>query len=98
MHRNTRDTLRDYWDQGLLPMRPPDRDVRDFQFDYQLDGERETYEAIKHYIDRRYEELEAEKGGKGFVMTIYRRRAASSPYALRCSLERRADGLLATGE
>lgn len=47
------------------------------------------------YIDRRFQELEVQKPGKGFVMTIYRRRAASSPWALRKSLERRATGLRA---
>ena len=48
---------------------------------------------MKHYIDKRFDELEQQKPGKGFVMTIYRRRAASSPEALRLSLERRALGL-----
>src|SRR5690606_7456979 len=93
MHRNTRDTLIEYWEQGLLAERPPTRIVRDFQFNYRVAAERDAYEAIQRYIDRRYAELEGEKGGKGFVMTIYRRRAASSPYALRRSLERRAEGL-----
>jgi len=50
-------------------------------------------DAVKHYIDRRFEELEQQRAGKGFVMTIYRRRAASSPVALRKSLERREKGL-----
>ena len=46
------------------------------------------------YIAKRFEELEREKPGKGFVMTIYRRRASSSPLAIERSLERRREGLL----
>lgn len=93
MHRNTRDTLRQYYQNGLLDYPPPSRDVRDEIFDYQIDEERECYNAIGDYIEERYEQLEQEKGGKGFVMTVYRRRAASSPLALRRSLERRSEKL-----
>jgi stalled ribosome alternative rescue factor ArfA len=93
MHRNTRDTLRRYYEKGLLAHRPPRRDVRDEVFDYQEQAERDFYNAIADYINERYEQLEKEKKGKGFVMTIYRRRAASSPNAIRCSLNRRFSGL-----
>jgi len=93
MHRNTRDTLKKYYQRGLLPQPPPSRRVRDKQFDYQEQAERDCYEAIQAYIDDRFAQLEKEKPGKGFVMTIYRRRATSSPYALRCSLERRLAAL-----
>jgi superfamily II DNA or RNA helicase len=95
MHRNTRKTLREYYQRGLLPAAPPVRLVVDIPYDFQPPNgpERRVYEAIARYIDKRFEELEGEKPGKGFVMTIYRRRAASSPYALRCSLERRLAGL-----
>src|SRR5690606_37385563 len=51
------------------------------------------YDAIQEYVERRFHELEEEKPGKGFVMTVYRRRAASSPLALRRSLQRRRHGL-----
>jgi hypothetical protein len=95
MHRNTRRTLRKYFEMGLLDRPPPTRDVRDDPFDFQTAEEREVYEAVTSYIDRRFDELENQKPGKGFVMTIYRRRAASSPLALRKSLERRATGLKA---
>ena len=64
-------------------------------FDFANQAEREVYEAVKQYIDKRFDELEQQKPGKGFVMTIYRRRAASSPEALRLSLERRQLGLKA---
>lgn len=95
MHRNTRQTLRRYYEMGLLDRPPPQRDVMEYPFDFETDEERQVYEAVTHYIDRRFEELEGQKPGKGFVMTIYRRRAASSPWALRKSLERRATGLKA---
>jgi hypothetical protein len=95
MHRNTRRTLRRYYEMGLLNRPPPRRDVREDPFDFATEEERSTYDAVKHYIDRRFEELEQQRAGKGFVMTIYRRRAASSPVALRKSLERREKGLKA---
>ncbi len=95
MHRNTRRTLRKYFEMGLLDRPPPTRDVKDDPFDFETAEEREVYEAVTSYIDRRFDELENQKPGKGFVMTIYRRRAASSPLALRKSLERRATGLKA---
>jgi hypothetical protein len=95
MHRNTRRTLRRYYEMGLLNRPPPRRDVREDPFDFATEEERSTYDAVKHYIDRRFEELEQQRAGKGFVMTIYRRRAASSPVALRKSLERRQKGLKA---
>jgi len=93
MHRNTRDTLRKYYQHGLLEYRPPERNVRDELFDYEYQLERDCYNAITDYINTRYEQFEDEKKGKGFVMTVYRRRAASSPHAIRCSLERRLEGL-----
>jgi len=93
MHRNTRDTLRDYFRRGLIETEPSRRDVRDDVYDFEAAEERDAYEAITSYIDARYEQLEQEKGGKGFVMTIYRRRAASSPLALKRSLERRLDAV-----
>jgi superfamily II DNA or RNA helicase len=95
MHRNTRQTLREYYRAGLLTAQPPERMVVDLPYDFvPPDGpERRVYEAVASYIDERFQQLEQEKPGKGFVMTIYRRRAASSPQALRRSLERRLEGL-----
>lgn len=93
MHRNTRQTLAGYHRLGLLDTAPARRVIDDQRFDFATTAERDTYDAIERYIDRRFSELEAEKPGKGFVMTVYRRRATSSFAALRRSLERRADGL-----
>lgn len=98
MHRNTRDTLRHYFALGLLQSPPPRRNVEDIQFDYLDAPERVVYDSVRHYIDRRFEELEREKPGKGFVMTIYQRRASSSPQALQRSLQRRRDGLKRVAE
>jgi hypothetical protein len=89
MHRNTRETLRAYHDRGFLALPPPRRDVQDLVYDYTAQAERDCYQSIEQYINARYEQLEHEKTGKGFVMTIYRRRAASSPLALRRSLTHR---------
>lgn len=94
MHRNTRETLRKYFMEGFLTKAPPRRVVQDIVFDFVDDAEGAVYERISHYIEERFKQLEKEKGGKGFVMTVYRRRAASSPIALRESLNRRRDGLL----
>jgi superfamily II DNA or RNA helicase len=93
MHRNTRQTLRRYFERGTLATAPPRREVKDVLFDYAVDAERVAYKAIETYINKRYEQLEKEKAGKGFVMTIYRRRASSSPLALQRSLQRRRDTL-----
>lgn len=93
MHRNTRETLIDYHHRGLLAEAPPQRNVDDVRFDYADAREREVYDAVGEYIERRFTELEQEKPGKGFVMTIYRRRASSSPLAIQRSLQRRAEGL-----
>jgi len=98
MHRNTRSTLREYHRLGMLRAAPPIRVVVDVPYDFQpAEGpERRAYDAVTRYIDRRFSELESEKPGKGFVMTIYRRRAASSFYSLLKSLERRMEGLKRT--
>ncbi len=93
MHRNTRDTLQSYYEKGVIEEPPPRRRVEDRVFDFADPAERAVYQAITGYIDRRFAELEGERPGKGFVMTVYRRRAASSFAALQCSLERRRDAL-----
>ncbi len=93
MHRNTRTTLRRYHQMGLLNGPPPNRKVTDMRYDYEDARERQIYDAITGYIEKRFDALERERAGKGFVMTVYRRRAASSPRALEESLRRRREGL-----
>lgn len=95
MHRNTRRTLGRYFEMGLLDRPPPKRDVKEIVFDFDTAEERAVYDAVAHYIDHRFAVLAQQRPGKGFVKTVYERRAASSPAALRRSLERRALGLRA---
>ncbi|MFH0872555.1 MAG: helicase-related protein [bacterium] len=98
MHRNTRNTLSHYYERGLLPSPPPRRGIQDIVFDYQDQEEREIYNAVSRYIEKRFDELESERPGKGFVMTVYRRRASSSPLALERSLGRRREALRTISE
>lgn len=93
MHRNTRATLRTYFAMGLIDRPPADRAIQDVSYDFATVEEREVYDGVQTYVERRFAQLEAERPGKGFVMTVYRRRAASSPMALERSLERRRHGL-----
>jgi len=93
MHRNTRGTLRYYHELGLIERPPPVRSVLDVDFDYEDKREREVYDAITAYIDRRFQLGGADRTGKGLVRTVYRRRASSSPRALQESLERRRKAL-----
>ncbi|MCX7626381.1 MAG: helicase-related protein [Candidatus Sumerlaeaceae bacterium] len=93
MHRTTRITLQRYAEKGLVESAPPTRKVCDQHFSLCSEQEQTCYSKITRYIDARFAELEQQKRGKGFVMTIYRRRAASSFYALAKSFERRRTAL-----
>ncbi len=93
MHRNTRQTLRAYYQRGLIERPPAERRIQDVRYEFADPDERALYDGVQSYVERRFQELEEERPGKGFVMTVYRRRAASSPQALRRSLERRKRGL-----
>lgn len=93
MHRNTRQTLRTYYQRGFLDRPPAERRIQDVRYEFSDPDERILYDGIQTYVERRFQELEEERPGKGFVMTVYRRRAASSPRALQQSLERRKYGL-----
>ncbi len=89
--RHTRELLREYRRCGLLPARIADRDVDD-RFVEMTEGERALYEAVEDYIATTYKQAsEDERRAVGFVMTIYRRRLASSFQALRNTLQRRVD-------
>ena len=93
MHRNTRGTLRLYHEMGLVDAAPPQRLIDDIRYDYEDQAERDLYDAIDGYIERRFKLLAHDPPGKGFVMTIYRRRASSSPLAFVRSLRRRREQL-----
>ena len=93
MHRNTRATLRRYHEIGLIDTAPPHRWIDDIRYDYEDQAERDLYDAIYGYIERRFKLLEHDPPGKGFVLTIYRRRASSSPLAFVRSLSKRREQL-----
>lgn len=93
MLRNGKETLQKYYRDGLLEAAPPRRIVQDIRYRYEDAREGRVYNAITDYIDSRFQALEREKRGKGFVMTVYRRRCTSSLFALEKSLLRRKEGL-----
>lgn len=87
--RHTRDLLRRYYKAGKLDTPIADRDVRDEFIDL-TPAERAVYDAVEDYISTTYNQAAAEtRNAVGFVMTVYRRRLASSFRALRCTLEHR---------
>ena len=61
--------------------------------------ERALYDAVEDYIASTYNQAAAaERTAVGFVMTIYRRRLASSFQALRATLQRHLDAVAAAGD
>ena len=89
--RHTRELLREYHRRGLLRARIADRHVDD-RFVEMTAGERALYEAAEDYIATTYNQASEDvRRAVGFVMTIYRRRLASSFRALRNTLQRRVD-------
>ncbi len=94
--RHTRELLRRYYKAGQITTRIADRDVRDEFIDLSP-AERAVYTAVEHYIASTYDAASAaERSAVGFVMTVYRRRLASSFAALAATLERRLEGIGAT--
>jgi ERCC4-related helicase len=91
--RNTRDLLRRYFKDGLISTPIADRDVDD-RFLTMSDDERHIYELVETYIRETYNKASAStRTAVGFVMTIYRKRLASSFYALTKTLEKRLAGI-----
>jgi SNF2 family DNA or RNA helicase len=87
--RHTRDLLRRYFKAGKITTPIADRDVRD-EFIKLTAPERAVYEAVEEYISTTYNQASPDaKNAVGFVMTVYRRRLASSFRALRETLEKR---------
>jgi SNF2 family DNA or RNA helicase len=92
--RHTREVLRAYHKAGKITLRIADRQVHDEFLDLSLDAERPIYEAIEDYIATTYNRADPNrKNAVGFVITIYRRRLASSFYALAQTLGDRLQGL-----
>jgi len=91
--RHTRRLLRKYFAAGKISTPVPLRDVED-RFVALSDGEARVYRAVEDYISSTYNNAAKErKTAVGFVMTIYRRRLASSFFALAQTLEMRLDAL-----
>jgi SNF2 family DNA or RNA helicase len=91
--RHTRDLLRRYYKAGKITTPIADRSVQD-EFIEMSVMERAVYEAVEDYICTTYDNASPDaKNAVGFVMTVYRRRLASSFRALRATLESRLEPL-----
>jgi hypothetical protein len=90
--RHTRELLRRYHKAGKLKTPIADRDVSD-RFVQLTDAERRVYEQVEDSISSTYDNAAGDqRTAVGFVMTIYRRRLASSFAALASTLEGRLAG------
>jgi SNF2 family DNA or RNA helicase len=86
--RRTRAVLRRYFKEGKLSTPIADRHVEDRFIDLSPD-ESSLYDAMEDYISNTYNQASTqERNAIGFVMTSYRRRLASSFFALRQTLEK----------
>ncbi len=91
--RHTRELLRRYFQAGMLSTPIAARRVED-RFIDMTRAERDLYRAVEAYIANSYNRAAAgERSAVGFVMTIYRRRLASSFRALRTTLEKHRDAI-----
>ncbi len=91
--RNTRELLRRYFREGTMTTPIAERRVEDRFLDM-TDGERALYDAVEDYTAGAYGRASGkERTAVGFVMTIYRRRLASSFAALRETLRKRRDAI-----
>lgn len=87
--RHTRDLLREYHRRGMISTPIATREVVD-EFLDMTPAEEEAYRALEDYISSTYNNAaEDKRSAVGFVMTTYRKRLASSFYALRRTLEER---------
>ena len=91
--RHTRELLRRYHRKGMLKNPIADREVED-RFVTMTRDERALYTAVEDYIATTFNQAsKEERSAVGFVMTVYRRRLASSFKALRATLGRHRDAL-----
>ncbi len=87
--RNTRELLRRYFQKGMMTTPVAERQVEDCFLEVS-DAERGIYDAVEDYIAGAYSRASGkERTAVGFVMTVYRRRLASSFVALRETLQKR---------
>lgn len=93
MSRYTRALLRQYFQAGLIDSCVATRDVRDRLVEMSK-AEDALYKAVEEYISTTYDAAsKQEKNAVGFILTVYRRRLASSVAALKKTLLRRLEGL-----
>ena len=89
MSRHTRNLLREYFKKGLIDSPIAERQVKDVPIDM-TPAESALYKEVEDYISDTYQAAATDKKtAVGFVMTIYRRRLASSFAALRQTLQDR---------
>ncbi|MEG5051268.1 MULTISPECIES: SNF2-related protein [unclassified Microcoleus] len=97
MFRHTRDTLRQYYQRGLLDRDIPHRAVRDNAITLENKREVPLYLAVSNYVRHFYNLAQKDnRKALGFLMTLYRKRLTSSFYAIRESLQRRLEGISIT--
>jgi superfamily II DNA or RNA helicase len=90
--RHSRNLLRAYKQQGSMDLAIGTRHVDD-RFLESTPQERALYDAVEDFISTQYSQATGQKkSAVGFVMTIYRRRLASSVAALVSTLEKRMAG------
>lgn len=90
--RHSRTLLRAYKQQGAMDLAIGTRHVDD-RFLPISPRERDLYDAVEDFISTQYARATGQKKSSvGFVMTIYRRRLASSVAALVATLEKRMAG------
>lgn len=91
--RHTRELLRNYFKAGKLSTAVATRQVEDRFIPLSLE-EGDIYRQVEAYISDTYNAAAPDaRNAVGFVMTIYRRRLASSFHALRQTMEKRKGGV-----
>jgi ERCC4-related helicase len=93
MVRNTRELLRSYRRAHKVDLAIPDRNVRDIPVEMTT-AESALYSQVEDYISETYSKATSDRRTAiGFVMTVYRRRLASSFEALKRTLNGRLEKL-----
>ncbi|MBY5746152.1 DEAD/DEAH box helicase family protein [Rhizobium leguminosarum] len=91
--RHTRELLRNYFKAGKLATAVATRQVEDRFIPLSME-EGDIYSQVETYISDTYNAAAPDaRNAVGFVMTIYRRRLASSFHALRQTMEKRKSGV-----
>jgi hypothetical protein len=86
--RHSRQTLRHYFEQGLIDQPVPTRDVQAVPVPFRSTEEADLYEGLDDVLDRLMQ-AHGTRRYAGFVLTVYRRRLTSSWAAIACTIRRR---------